>query len=173
MLDGVERVTVMGCSFALAMFGACMVLAVLVGWIIAKDEEYDMDIEVGQRVKVVGPGVHCGDKYMGYEGVICFIETLYGVFVDFRETEGQSSKWFPPTSLKLVPDDRIDLSGYEIDDLYEAAIAIGQIVEARQALIALKLATDELLDIGGIYEALERELPLRQAMVDAAGGGGE
>ncbi|RPI62596.1 MAG: hypothetical protein EHM48_03840 [Planctomycetaceae bacterium] len=159
----------MGCWFALAMFGACMVLAVLLGLIIAKDE-YDMDIEVGQRVKVVGPGVHCGDKYMGYEGVICFIEKIYGVFVDFSETEGRSSKWFPPTSLKLVTDDRIDLSTFEIEELYAAVMAIDKILAARLVLINMGLATDDELDVGGIFEALRRELPLREGMFRALHG---
>jgi hypothetical protein len=69
----------------------------------------------------------------------------------------------------LVPEDdqRIDLSGYELADLYAAVMAVDKILEGRVALIRMGLATDDEIDVGGIFEALQRELPLRCAMFEA------
>lgn len=131
-----------------------------------------MNFEVGQGVKVVGPGVHCGDRYKGCEGVIWFIDQ-HGVLVDFSETEGQSSKWFPPESLKLVletKEQHIDLSGFEVSKLYVIFRAVEMINNGYTELERLGLAANAECDIGAIFDAIQRELPLRRAMIEAIEG---
>lgn len=139
-----------------------------------------MGFEVGQSVKIVGPGVHCSDRHKGLIGVVWFMDKRhaeYGILVDFSDTIGkQSGCWYFPTSLQLAPETdepRIDLSGYEINELYAAVMAIDKILEGRVALIRMGLATDDDIDVGGIFEALQRELPMREAMFNAVRGGGE
>jgi len=152
--------------------------AVVGGWawlgeIIALSEG-DM-FGIGDRVEVIGAGIHCGDRQLGWVGDVDFVDQ-HGLLVNFGVGAAQRKYWYRADALRLVPDEpeaRIDLSQFEIVELYTAVRAIDKIIEGRLALISMGLATSgDDLDVGCIFEALQRELPLREAMFRAVNGEG-
>jgi len=138
-------------------------------------------VNVGDRVQVVGDGVHCGDRHKGLIGDVWFIDARheeYGILVDFSDSIGkQAGAWYFPDALRVIPEtkeQRIDLSMFEINQLYAAVIAVDKIIQGRFILIAMGFGSETELDVGAIFEALQRELPLRTAMIDATStSGGE
>jgi len=116
---------------------------------------------------------------------VWFLQDEHGVLVDFSDTTAiknspngiQSACWYRPESLRVIretKEQRIDLSMFEVNELYALVMAVDKIVAGRFILVSMGLGSETELDVGAIFEALQRELPLRTAMIDATStSGGE